>query len=95
MPEKFKSLSEIIYKETAFKKIVNKAKEQEVVDKFADIFPELKNVARAVRFEKKTLYLKVENSVWRSELNLKQEAIKKKIENIIEQIKIEKIKFIS
>ena len=95
MPKKFKSLSEIIYKENAFKQLVKKAKEQEVVDKFTEIFPELANVVIPVKYENKTLYLRVENSVWRSELNIKQEAIKKKIEKTIETIKVEKIKFIS
>ena len=95
MPEKFKSMSEIIYKENAFKQLVKKAKEQEVVDKFEEIFPELANVVKAVKYENKTLYLRVENSVWRSELNIKQEAIKKKIEKTITTIKVEKLKFIS
>ncbi|VAX27721.1 hypothetical protein MNBD_IGNAVI01-2704 [hydrothermal vent metagenome] len=95
MPKDFRSLSDVIYKEKAFKKIVKKANEQEIVEKFGNIFPELKKVAKAVKVEKKTLYLKVENSVWRSELNLKQEAIIKKIKSKLEKSDLERIKFIS
>ncbi len=95
MPSGFKSLSEIIYKEKAFSKIVKKANEQKIIEEFGEIFPELKQVAKAVKIEKKTLFLKVENSVWRSELNLKQEAIIKKIKTKIEKTELERIKFIS
>ena len=95
MPNNFRSLSDIIYKEKAFNKIVNKVREQEVVHSFNKIFPELDNVAKAIKVERKTLFLRVENSVWRSELNLKQNAIIKKIKIKLENIDIEKIKFIS
>ena len=95
MPNNFRSLSDIIYKEKAFNKIVNKVREQEVVHSFSKIFPELDNVAKAVKVERKTLFLRVENSVWRSELNLRQGAIIKKIKNKLEKTDIEKIKFIS
>lgn len=95
MHNNFKSLSEIIYKEKAFSKIVTKANEQQVVDSFNKIFPELTKVVEAVKVEKKTLYLRVENSVWRSELNLKQDAIIKKIKLSLEKSEVEKIRFIS
>ena len=95
MPNNFRSMSDVIYKEKAFNKIVSKAKEYEVVEKFCNIFPELDSVAIAVKVERKILFLKVENSVWRSELNLRQEAIIKKIKSKLEQSDIEKIKFIS
>ena len=95
MPNNFRSLSDIIYKEKAFNKIVNKVREQEVVHGFSKIFPELDNVAKAIKLERKTLFLRVENSVWRSELNLRQDAIIKKIKNKLEKTDIEKIKFIS
>ncbi len=95
MHSSFKSLSEIIHKEKAFSKIVARANEQEVIDRFYKIFPELTKVVEAVKVEKKTLYLRVENSVWRSELNLKQDAIIKKIKLNLVKSEIEKIKFIS
>ena len=95
MPNNFKSISDIIYKDKAFKNIVKKASEQDVVDGFKSIFPELEKVAEAVKVEKKVLYLRVENSVWRSELNLKKEAIVKKIKLELKQSEVEHIKFIS
>ncbi len=95
MPNNFRSLSDIIYKEKAFNKIVNKVREQEVVHSFSKVFPELDNVAKAIKVERKILFLRVENSVWRSELNLRQDAIIKKIKNKLEKADIEKIKFIS
>ena len=95
VPSNFRSLSDIIYKEKAFNKIVNKVKEQEVVHSFSKIFPELDKVAKAIKVDRKTLFLRVENSVWRSELNLRQDAIIKKIKNRLDKSEIEKIKFIS
>lgn len=95
MPNSFRSLSDVIYNEKAFNKIVNKAREQDVVRMFNKIFPELDNVAKAIKIDRKTLFLRVENSVWRSELNLRQDAIIKKIKNKLKKTDIEKIKFIS
>lgn len=95
MSNNFRSLSDVIYKEKVFNKLVSKIKEYEVVDKFSEIFPELDTVAKAIKVNKKTLYLRVENSVWRSELNLRQEAIIKKIKKNLKQADLEKIKFIS
>jgi len=95
MPNNFRSISDVLFKEKDFNKIVIKAKEEEIVEKFGEIFPELKVIAKAVKFNKNVLYLKVENSVWRSELNLKQTAIINKIKNNINNITIDRIKFIS
>lgn len=95
MPNNFRSLSDVIYNEKSFKKIVNKAREQDVVRMFSKIFPDLDTVAKAIKVDRKTLFLKVENSVWRSELNLRQEAIIKKIKSKLKKTEIEKIKFIT
>ena len=91
----FRSISDILFKEKDFRKMVSKAKEEEVVIRFGEIFPELNTIAKAVKFNYGVLYLRVENSVWRSELNLKQTAIISKIKKTIKNISIEKIKFIS
>jgi hypothetical protein len=91
----FRSISDILFKEKDFRKMVTKAKEEEVVIKFSEIFPELSSIAQAIKFNRNILYLKVENSVWRSELNLKQAAMIGKIQKSIKDISIEKIKFIS
>ena len=94
MPRNYKSLSDVINKEKEFENIRIKAKEYDVVEKFSEIFPELKKIAEAKRVEKGKLFLRVENSVWRSELNFKQEMIVKKINKFFKEEVIDKIKFI-
>jgi len=95
MPDNFRSISDVLFKEKEFSKIVAKAKEEEIVQKFSEIFPELNEITKAVKFNRKTLFLRVENSVWKSELNLKQQAIISKIEKQFSNIHIDRIKFIS
>jgi len=94
MPNKFKSISEIIHREKAFSKVIEKSRQQEVMDKFYVIFPELKKIAEVIRVDKETLFLRVENSVWRSELNLNRESLINKLNNQLEDKVINKIKFI-
>jgi len=95
MPNNFRSISDVLFKEKEFSKIVAKAKEEDIVQKFSEIFPELIEIAKAIKFKKNILFLRVENSVWRSELNLKQTAIIDKIKKHFSNIQIDKIKFIS
>lgn len=68
----FKSITDIIEKEKDFEKLRDTVKNYNVVEEFKKIFPELSTVARAVKTERKTLFLKVENSVWKSELNFQK-----------------------
>jgi len=91
----FRSISDIILNEKEFKPLILKAKQEEVVEKFSLIFPELSTISKAVKFKDNILFLRVENSVWRSELNLKQAALINKITKNIKDISIDKIKFIS
>ena len=57
MPDNFRSISDVLFKEKEFSKIVAKAKEEEIVQKFSEIFPELNEIAKAVKFNRKTLFL--------------------------------------
>lgn len=91
----FRTISDVLFNEKEFSQIVVKAKEEEVVERFVEIFPELKNIAKAVKFSNNVLFLRVENSVWRSELNLKQTALIKKMSENIKDISIDRLKFIS
>jgi len=91
----FRSISDVLYNDKDFRKMVVKAKEEEIVIRFSEIFPELEKIATAVKFNRKILFLRVENSVWRSELNLKQTAMISKIKSNFNNIAIDKIKFIS
>lgn len=91
---KIKSISEVIKNEEEFENFRNAAKEYEVVDKFYEIFPDLKSVAVAKKIEKKCLFLRVENSVWRNELKLNQGLIISKINETLKAEVINKIKFL-
>jgi len=95
MPDNFRSISDVLHKEKEFSKIIAKAKEEEIVQKFSEIFPELNEIAKAVKFNRNILFLRVENSVWKSELNLKQQAMISKIKKQFSNIQIDRIKFIS
>ena len=93
MPRAFKKLSDIISSEKEFGKLRETVKNNDVVLEFNKIFPDLKKIAQAVRVDKQTLYIKVENSVWKSELNFRKSVIIEKIntyfdEQIIKTIKI-------
>ncbi len=95
MPKKtYKSISEIIDKEKEFEKIRKKAKEHDVVQAFKVIFPDLANLAIAKKVEKGILFLRVENSVWRSELNFNKVKLVEKINNYFHEQLIKTIKFL-
>lgn len=90
----FKSVSEIIGGEKEFSNLRETVKNVDLAESFEKIFPELKLIAQAVRVEKKTLFLKVENSVWKSELNLKKNLIVEKINRFFGDEVIKAIKFL-
>ncbi len=95
MNKTYKSLGDIIGKEAAFDRLRKAVKKSDVVDRFGDILPDLVKVAKPVKVEKKTLFLRVENSVWRSELNFRQAIIIAKINNYFNEKIISKIKFLA
>ncbi len=68
--------------------------EGEAVTKFAEIFPDFKKIAKAKKINNKTLFLRVENSVWRSELNLHKATIIKKINDYFGKEIVKNIRFI-
>lgn len=89
----FASIDEIL-KQKEFKKINEVIEENEAVEKFAEIFPDLKKIAKAKKINNKTLFLRVENAVWRSELNLNKNAIIKKINERFGKEIVKTIRFI-
>ena len=95
MPDKFKSISDVIQKESAFEKVRLAAREYDILKEFVKIFPDLEEVAVPVKIERQILYLRVENSVWRSELNFNQKKIIEKINSYYKETVIKSIKFIS
>lgn len=90
----FKSINDIIEKEKDFEKLRDTVKNYNVVDEFKKIFPELLMVAQAVKTERKTLFLKVENSVWKSELNFQKNILIEKINKHYNEQVIKSIKFL-
>lgn len=95
MPNDFKSLRDVFGKEKAFEKVRKTAKEYEVIENFFAVFPELKKVAEAVKIEKGILFLRVENSVWRSELKFRQTDLIEKINKEFNDQIVKSIRFIS
>ncbi|MDR3667434.1 MAG: DUF721 domain-containing protein [Ignavibacteriaceae bacterium] len=93
MANNFVKLSDIINTRTEFEGLKNKIKETEVVDVFLEIFPDLGKVAKVLKFDKKTLFLKVENSVWRSELKFSESVIKEKLNTFFKEERVKFIKF--
>src|SRR3989339_886229 len=69
-------------------------KNYNVVDEFEKIFPELKQIATAVKLEKQVLFLRVENSVWKSELNFQKTLLIEKINKHFNEVVIKSLKFL-
>ena len=90
----FKNINEIISGEKDFDKFRNAISELEVIEKFFEIFPEFKKVIDPVKVSKSVLFLRVDNSVWRSEINFRKELLIKKINNHFKKDLVKSIKFI-
>lgn len=90
----YKSLSEILESEKPFEKFKTAIDGYSVVDEFEKIFPELKKVAKAKKYESNILFIHAENSVWRSELNIHKEKMILKINKYFGKNIIKNIKFI-
>jgi Protein of unknown function (DUF721). len=79
MADSFKSLSDIFSKEPGLAKVRKMVLYGDVVLEFGNIFPELAKNVVPLKFEKKTLFLKIENAAFRSELKYKESLIIEKI----------------
>jgi hypothetical protein len=91
MPD-IKSISEVFKQDATLGNVRNFVRQADVILLFSEIFPDLKNIAKAVKMDKGFLILRVENSIWRSELKFRQKVIIERInsyfgENIIKSIK--------
>jgi hypothetical protein len=94
LTEGFSSIAEILNKEPGLDKIRKVLKQSDVVREFSEIFPDLARIATAVKVEKNILFLRVENSVWRNELKIREKLITEKVNGYFKEIRIEKVKFI-
>ncbi len=93
MPNSFKQIGEII-NDNAFEKVREVVSQNEVVEEFHKIFPEFKKIVLPKKVRNSILFLRVENSVWRSELNLQKAVIIKKVNKHFNKTVIKNIKFI-
>ncbi len=89
----FKTIADAL-REKEMESIAKIVRENEVVEKFPEIFPDFKKIAKAKKINNKTLFLRVENAVWRSELNLHKTAIIKKINERFGEEVVKSIRFI-
>jgi chaperonin cofactor prefoldin len=93
MSDGFKSLKEVFNKEPELKKIRDVVKSSDIVNDFNIIFPDLKKIVTAVKSNKSTLIIKVENPVWRQELKHSEENIINKINSFYNEERIKQIRF--
>jgi hypothetical protein len=94
MHSSFRSLAEIFEQEPDLTGIRNSVKQFDVVDSFEKIFPDMVKVAQAVKTEKNILFLRVENSVWRSELRLREKIIVENVNKFFKEERIKGIRFV-
>jgi Dna[CI] antecedent, DciA len=95
MPNDFMSLADALEKEPSLRNLKKSIKDFDVITKFYEIFNDLEKIAEPVKVQKKILFLRVENSVWRSELKFKEQVIVEKVNNYLHTNVINKIKFVS
>jgi hypothetical protein len=94
MPDGFRKISEIFDKEPGLSSIRQIIKQSDIVNDFEKIFPDLIKIAEAVKVEKKCIFLRVQNSTWRSELKFREQQITKKINNYYKEERINQVRFI-
>ncbi len=94
MPDGFKHIEEILNTDPGLEKIRKIIKQSDVVLEFYEIFPDLKKLVKAVKVDKKILFLKVENSVLRSELKFKEVLMVGNINKYFNEERIKGIRFV-
>lgn len=93
MYDDFKSIKEVFNNHPELKKIKTIVEENDVINDFETIFPDLKKVVKPQKVERGILTLKVENAAWRSELKFKETEIINKINSFYKEERVNKIKF--
>ena len=94
MHDDFRSLAEIFENDPELGNVRRTVKQYDLVDDFTKIFPDLVKVAKAVKTEKMMLFLRVENSVWRSELRFMEKIIVEKVNTYFKEERIRGVKFV-
>jgi hypothetical protein len=93
MPDKFRSLKDVFNTEPQLKNVRRIIKSSDVIIDFAKIFPDLIIIAVPLKVDNLFLKLRVENSVWRSELKFSEKEIVEKINKYYNEERIKGIKF--
>lgn len=94
MLDSFRSVKDIILNEPGLSGLKSDIINSETILEFTKIFPELEQIVKPIRIENKTLFLKVENSVWRSELNLQSKSLIEKLNTRCKEERIKAIRFL-
>lgn len=94
MLDSFRSVKDIILNEPGLSGLKSDIINSETILEFAKIFPELEPIVKPIKIENKTLFLKVENSVWRSELNLQSKSLIEKLNSHFKEDRIKAIRFL-
>lgn len=87
------SVNDAIEKIPGLKNIKEALKTSNIIIKFPEAIPELKDIAFARRFKDGILFLYVESSIWRNEINMNAEDIILRINIFLNDMRIKKIKF--
>ena len=94
MREGFHKLSEIFNSEPGLANIRKILKQSDIVNDFENIFPDLAKIAMAVKAEKKCIFLRVQNAVWRTELKFREQQIINKINKFYKEERIKYVRFV-
>jgi hypothetical protein len=94
MHSEFKSVSEVIKHADELNKFRTAVEGFDVIGKMEEIFPGISSFVTPKRVDHKTLFIRVENSVMRSELSLNREKMIKKINGFFKKEIITSIRFI-
>lgn len=93
MPESFRSIRDILENEPQLSNYRAAVKEKEVLAQFHEVLPKFAEHVKPVKVFKKTLYLKVENPSWRTEMKFQEEKIIEYINEFFKEERITQIRF--
>ncbi len=95
MHNKFVSIKEALNTNPELWNVQNIVKQSEVVENFFSVFPEMEKVVKPVKVNRKTLMLKVDSSVLRSELKFNETLMIDKINKYFNEERVRSIRFTS
>lgn len=90
-----KTFNDVFQEDDTLKNFRDYLKQGNILNAFPEIFPDLKEIAEVVKVEKQILFLKVEHSVFRSELKFRQKLIIDRINGHFGEVVVKSVKFIA